>query len=101
MTSMTADHTTVALSRRKRRRSKGTAFTWAQVSEATLSQKDNRNHGSDLDHEMTGGECLRLSLSDMVEWNLLKGLAEDVLAGKRSMTDKEIEKVREEYGLRR
>jgi hypothetical protein len=37
----------------------------------------------------------------MVEWNLLKGLAEDVLAGKRSMTDKEIEKVREEYGLRR
>jgi hypothetical protein len=47
--------------------------------------------------EMTGGENLHVSLSDSIEWNRLKALAEDVLQGKRAMTDREIVKVRNKY----
>jgi hypothetical protein len=50
-----------------------------------------------LINEMTGGQTLSISLSDSVELNHLKKLAEDVLQGKRAMTDKEIIAVRTKY----
>ena len=52
---------------------------------------------ADLINEMTGGRTLSISLSDSVELNRLKKLAEDVLQGKRATTDKEIVAVRKEY----
>jgi hypothetical protein len=48
-------------------------------------------------NEMTGGQCLNISLSDSIEWNRLKTLAEEVLQGKRSVSDKEIVAVRKQY----
>jgi hypothetical protein len=50
-----------------------------------------------LINEMTGGENLNISLSSSIEWNRLKALAEDVLQGKRAVTDKEIVAVRKQY----
>jgi len=50
-----------------------------------------------LINEMTGGRTLSISLSDSVELNRLKKLAEDVLGGKRSMTDAEIVAVWKKY----
>lgn len=50
-----------------------------------------------LINEMTGGENLDISLSSPIEWNRLKALAEDVLQGKRAVTDKEIVAVRKQY----
>jgi len=47
--------------------------------------------------EMTGGQTLSIGLSDSVEFNRLRKLAEDVLQGKRSMTDPEIVAVRKKY----
>lgn len=47
--------------------------------------------------EMTNGQTLSISLSDSVEFNQLKNLAEDVLQGKRSMTDAEIVAARNKY----
>ena len=52
---------------------------------------------ADLINEMTGSRTLSISLSDSVELNRLKKLAEDVLQGKRATTDKEIVAVRKEY----
>jgi len=48
--------------------------------------------------EMTGGEALHIILSDSIGWDGQKALAEDVLNGKRAMTDKEIVAVRKKYG---
>lgn len=50
-----------------------------------------------LINEMTDGQCLNISLSSSIEWNRLKALAEDVLQGKRAVTDKEIVAVRKQY----
>jgi hypothetical protein len=50
-----------------------------------------------LINEMTGGQARSISLSDSVELNRLKELAEDVLRGKRAMTDQEIAAVRKKY----
>lgn len=50
-----------------------------------------------LINEMTGGQTLSISLRDSVELNRLKKLAEDVLRGKRAMTDPEIVAVRKKY----
>jgi hypothetical protein len=49
---------------------------------------------------MTGGQCLHIDLSDAVESNRLKALANDVLDGKRSMADNEIASVRRHYNER-
>lgn len=43
-----------------------------------------------LINEMTGGRHIEIDLSDGILWNRLKALAEDVLGGKRGMTDPEI-----------
>jgi hypothetical protein len=50
-----------------------------------------------LINEMTGGQCLNISLSSSIEWNELKTLAEDVLQGKKAFSDKEIVAVRKQY----
>jgi len=50
-----------------------------------------------LINEMTGGQALSISLADGVELNRPKKLAEDVLRGKRAMTDQEIVAVRKKY----
>jgi len=55
---------------------------------------------SALIDEMTGGQNVHISLSNPAEWNRLRALAEDVLQGKRTMTDKEIVAVRKKYSDR-
>jgi|SRR5215472_477611 len=50
-----------------------------------------------LINEMTGGQSLEISLSSSIEWNQLRTLAEDVLQGKRAVSDKEIVAVRKKY----
>ena len=59
--------------------------------------RHNRKVAEAID-EMTGGQNLHISLSNSVEWNRLKALAEDVLSGKRAFTDSEIVAVRTIYG---
>ena len=46
---------------------------------------------------MTLSQRVCLSNADSIEWNRIRALAEDVLRGKRAMTDKEIVAVREKY----
>jgi hypothetical protein len=53
--------------------------------------------GHSLINEMTGGQALSISLADGAESNRLKKLAEDVLGGKRAMTDQEIVAARKKY----
>lgn len=49
-----------------------------------------------LIEEMTVGQTHRIGGSEG-EWNRLRGLAEDILQGKRAITDKEIVEVRKKY----
>jgi hypothetical protein len=56
----------------------------------------NRSVGALID-EMTFGKTLQISLADGLEFKRLRKLADDVLRGKRSMTDPEIVAVRKKY----
>jgi len=47
--------------------------------------------------ELTNGQTLHMTSSDSEEYNRLKGLAEEILQGKRTITDKEIIAVRKRY----
>jgi len=82
---------------------------------AAIAEETSRNFGGDLPtademrHNlriskiidvMTGGRSLEISLSDSIESNLLKELAEDVLGGKRTMDDDEILAAKEKYSER-
>jgi hypothetical protein len=58
--------------------------------------RHNRTIAAMVD-EMTGGRNLHIILSNGVETNRLRTLAEDVLQGKRSMVDSEITEVRKQY----
>lgn len=58
------------------------------------------NKVAKLVDEMTGmtlSEKVCLSNADSIEWNRIRALAEDVLQGKRAMSDKEILALREKY----
>jgi hypothetical protein len=46
---------------------------------------------------MTGGQTLSITLADGQEFNRLRELAEDVLQGRRAMSDKEIAAARKKY----
>jgi len=46
---------------------------------------------------MTNGQGGYIDLTDGVEFNKLKGFAEDILQGKKSISDKEIVKACEKY----
>ncbi len=52
---------------------------------------------ANLANEMTEGQLLHFGLADPSEESRIRQLAEDVLQGKRAMTDKEIVAVREKY----